>query len=193
MLGTFSSGMAQRVSLARAFLADPKVLLLDEPTRSLDPVSARDFREFLRRDVAGLRGCTILLATHSPEEAFDLCDRVAVLDQGRVLATGPSTTLLDRFGDEIYRVWTTMPAHPAFESPELRALATKRGVQPAEGSEWAFVELDVPGGPEAAQRALTSLVLAGVPVSRFERVSLSLADLLDRIVRASGSTGEIGR
>src|SRR5262245_8535234 len=77
LVGAFSSGMRQRLLIARALLARPKVLLLDEPTRSLDPISARAFRTFLRDEIAGRRNCAVLLATHNAEEAFDLCDRVA--------------------------------------------------------------------------------------------------------------------
>ncbi|HSH46152.1 MAG TPA: ABC transporter ATP-binding protein, partial [Longimicrobiales bacterium] len=83
MVGAFSSGMKQRLLIARALLGNPRVLLLDEPTRSLDPVSARRFRRFLREELAARQGCTVLLATHSADEAFDLCDRVAILDRGR--------------------------------------------------------------------------------------------------------------
>ncbi|HEX6964410.1 MAG TPA: ABC transporter ATP-binding protein, partial [Gemmatimonadaceae bacterium] len=86
MVAEFSSGMKQRLLIARALLSEPSVLLLDEPTRSLDPLSARRFRDFLRTEIAGNQGCTVLLATHSSEEAMELCDRVAVLDRGRLLA-----------------------------------------------------------------------------------------------------------
>ena len=91
----FSSGMKQRLLVARTLLARPSVLLLDEPTRSLDPISARSFRRFLREDVALAQGCTVLLATHNAEEAFELCDRVGVSalraarGNGRDVRVGP--------------------------------------------------------------------------------------------------------
>src|SRR5690606_22622681 len=70
MVGQFSSGMRQRLLIARALLAKPRVLLLDEPTRSLDPISARDFRRFLRDVIVGEEGCTVLLATHDADEVW---------------------------------------------------------------------------------------------------------------------------
>jgi ABC-2 type transport system ATP-binding protein len=84
----YSSGMKQRIAIARALLHDPPILLMDEPTRSLDPDSARSLRAFitdvLRRD----RAKTIVLATHNLHEAESLSDRVAILVRGRVRQVG---------------------------------------------------------------------------------------------------------
>ncbi len=81
---TFSTGMTQRLLLARALLNDPRVLFLDEPTRGLDPRSARDLHDIVRR--LAERGSTIFLTTHDMHEAEELCDRVAFLADGRVVA-----------------------------------------------------------------------------------------------------------
>ena len=80
----FSTGMRQRLVLARALLPEPSLLLLDEPTVGLDPQAARDLRE----RVLQLRdeGRTVLLTTHYMEEADQLCDRIAIVDHGRVVA-----------------------------------------------------------------------------------------------------------
>jgi len=80
----FSTGMRQRLVLARALLPDPELLLLDEPTVGLDPQSARDLRD----RVAALRdqGRTVVLTTHYMEEADQLCDRIAIVDHGRIVA-----------------------------------------------------------------------------------------------------------
>jgi ABC-2 type transport system ATP-binding protein len=181
LVGTFSSGMKQRLLIARALLARPRVLLLDEPTRSLDPISARALRAFLRDELVGRQGCTVLLATHSAEEAFGLCDRVAVLDRGRLLATGPVERLAQQVGDARYRAWTRDAHHPAW-----RALG-ERGVivhldSAVKEDEWTRVDVDVPGGLDEAAHVLDLLTCAGVRVARFERAPLTLAELLDRIV-----------
>ena len=81
---TFSTGMTQRLLLARALLNDPRVLFLDEPTRGLDPRSARDLHDIVRALAA--RGSTIFLTTHDMHEADELCDRVAFLADGRIAA-----------------------------------------------------------------------------------------------------------
>lgn len=98
MVGTFSTGTRQRLLIARALLGRPRVLLLDEPTRSLDPISARDFRRFLRESVVNAEGCTVLLATHDAEDVWELCDRVAVLDRGRLLVAEETMQLRARVG-----------------------------------------------------------------------------------------------
>ena len=83
---TFSTGMMHRLGLARAFLHAPAVLLLDEPTRSLDPLAAAEFRRFLRNDLVRQHGTTLLFASHTLSEVEELADRVAILDAGRLLA-----------------------------------------------------------------------------------------------------------
>jgi ABC-2 type transport system ATP-binding protein len=83
---TFSTGMMHRLGLARAFLHGPAVLLLDEPTRSLDPLAAAEFRRFLRDDLVRQHGTTLLFASHTLSEVEELADRVALLDRGRLLA-----------------------------------------------------------------------------------------------------------
>jgi len=80
----YSNGMKQRLLIARALLHEPRVLFLDEPTRGLDPGMARDVRRIVRTLADG--GLTVFLTTHYMEEAEQLCRRVAILDQGRIVA-----------------------------------------------------------------------------------------------------------
>ncbi len=93
MAGQLSSGLRQRLLVARALLPRPRLLLLDEPTRSLDPLTARELRRFLREELRDRMGVTILLATHNAEEALSLSDRVSVLHRGRLVAEGEPGTL----------------------------------------------------------------------------------------------------
>ena len=88
---TFSRGMKQRLHLARGLIADPPVLFLDEPTTGMDPVATRDFRDLVR-DLR-TEGRTILLTTHDMDEAEALCDRVALIDHGRLLRVEAPRTL----------------------------------------------------------------------------------------------------
>lgn len=114
----FSRGMLQRVHLARALVAEPEVLVLDEPTSGMDPNAAFGFLELVRELQA--QGTTILLTTHDMREAQELCHRVLLLDQGRIVARGTPGELLagladqrlvsvatatDRALDELRRTW----------------------------------------------------------------------------------------
>ena len=183
LVGQFSSGMKQRLLIARALLASPRILLLDEPTRGLDPLSARSLRTFLKDEICRKQGCTIVLATHNAEEAFDLCDRVAILAEGKVLTTGPARRLADEFADERYRVWTRTFDLAAFERLANLGLVLDINPRGQDADGWATLEVQVPGGHGGAARVLEALVADRVEIARFERVQPSLAELLERVQR----------
>jgi ABC-2 type transport system ATP-binding protein len=88
---TYSRGMKQRLHLARGLVSNARVLFLDEPTIGMDPLAARDFR-LLVKDLKA-SGCTILLTTHDMAEAEAVCDRVALIDKGRLLAVETPASL----------------------------------------------------------------------------------------------------
>lgn len=90
---TCSTGMLQRLSLARALLHSPEVLLLDEPTRSLDSASAAAFRAYLKNEIINRKRATLLFASHSISEVEDLADRVILLHQGSIKMFDSPTAL----------------------------------------------------------------------------------------------------
>ena len=83
---TLSTGQVHRLGLARAMIHRPSVLLLDEPTRSLDPMAASEFRRFLKTELVERHGTTVLFASHTLAEVEQLADRVALLDKGKLVA-----------------------------------------------------------------------------------------------------------
>jgi len=96
LVGKYSKGMKQRLALARAFLHRPELIYLDEPTSGLDPESAQQVRELIE-SLRVQNGHTVFLCTHHLDEAQRLCDRVAILNRGRVLAQGTLEELGNRF------------------------------------------------------------------------------------------------
>ncbi len=88
-----SSGIRQRILIARALLHDPAVLLLDEPTKSLDPASAQGLRGFIKETLADGLGKTVLIATHNLAEAESLGDQIAIMKDGRIHGCGSLDTL----------------------------------------------------------------------------------------------------
>lgn len=187
MVSEFSSGMVQRLLIARALLARPRVLLLDEPTRSLDPITARDFRAFLRRELTN-RGCAVLLATHNADEAFDLCDRVAVLERGRVLATGRAHDLVAAIHGRRFSVETTAGGEEFLRGLVGRGvvLSVARREVPvaAAPGAWTRVVVSVAGEDVAAAGAelVGALVGAGHAVASCAPEGTSLADLIQAVV-----------
>ncbi len=85
----YSCGMRQRLAIARGMLPDPNVLILDEPTKSLDPLGAEKLRGLIAEEIASKGGKTLIVATHQVAEAETLCDRVAILADQRVVAAPP--------------------------------------------------------------------------------------------------------
>jgi len=88
---TYSKGMIQRLQIARGLINDPEVIFMDEPTIGLDPVGARELREIIEK--LSQRGKTILLTTHYMYEADELCDRIAIIDKGRIVALDTPASL----------------------------------------------------------------------------------------------------
>jgi ABC-2 type transport system ATP-binding protein len=100
-IGTLSGGMRQRLGVAQAILNRPPILLLDEPVSSLDPEGRVDMLEVIRR-LGG--GSTVLFSTHILTDVERVCDRVAILDHGKLVTTGPMNELLERYARPIYRL-----------------------------------------------------------------------------------------
>lgn len=95
----YSSGMRQRLALGRSLLGDPKLLLLDEPTRGLDPGHAERFRIMVHDELMGRRGMTVLYATHSVAEMRDFCPRVVLMGAGKIVADGGFSEIEPYFPD----------------------------------------------------------------------------------------------
>jgi len=93
-----SSGMRQRMIIAKGFLIRTPIFFMDEPTVGLDPVSARDIRGYIKDKLSGELSETIVLTTHYMQEAEQLCDRVAIMDKGKIVACGSCQELKDMIG-----------------------------------------------------------------------------------------------
>jgi ABC-2 type transport system ATP-binding protein len=122
-----STGLRQKMNIVRGFLTDPDVLFLDEPTLGLDVAAARDVRLFIRRWMSDNRDRTLLLTTHYMVEADELCDRVAIVNAGRVLACDTPANLKRRLQrDSIFSLETTV-----LRDGEAAVLGTVPGVRTA--------------------------------------------------------------
>ncbi len=132
-VSTFSGGMKRRLEIARGILHSPEVLFLDEPTRGLDPQTRSHIWEYLR-ELRRREGITIFMTTHYMDEA-EVCDRIAIIDMGRIVALGTPDELKARVGGDVITIATTDNATSAAE------LASKFGLTPASDNGTLRVEV----------------------------------------------------
>jgi ABC-2 type transport system ATP-binding protein len=163
----YSLGMRQRLGVARSLLADPELLILDEPTNGLDPAGMHEFRDMIRGFVA--EGRTVLLSSHLLDEVEKICDAVAIVDRGRVVMQG-SIADLARGGEQTILIATSDEDRALTLLTESRAVAS--AVAEAEGIR-VRLRPDVEAEP-AADDIGRRLVLAGLAIRRFEPARASL-------------------
>jgi ABC-2 type transport system ATP-binding protein len=161
--GTYSLGMKQRLGVAAALLKDPELLILDEPTNGLDPAGMADMRALIRRLGTGQR--SVLLSSHLLGEVQQICDRVGVISQGRLIADAT----VDELRGSTALVLTAQPLDDA-----ARLAAELLGASRV-GRYDGRLRLDA--GPADAARLNQALVLAGVQVSELRTEERSLEEV----------------
>jgi ABC-2 type transport system ATP-binding protein len=170
-VGGYSKGMRQRMALARTLLHDPEVLFLDEPTSGLDPVAARQVNDLVAR-LSRERGHTVFLCTHNLVEAQRLCDQVAVLEHGRLIALGTPAELARQYGRAAGIEIEVDPGQSAAAAAVLRGLPGLRG-EVGEGG-----VLRVTGVPrEGIPDMLAALVAGQIKVYRVTPREPTLEDV----------------
>ena len=174
-VGTLSGGQKQRLALACALVGDPELLFLDEPTTGLDPQSRRQLWELVESLKA--EGRTILLTTHYMDEAERLCDRIAIVDRGKVIALGTPRELIASLGaDQI--VFFAVEGGEAAVTDEMlavsgRAVKARRAPRATDGG-W---ELQVDAPHEAIPALLDELVRRGARLTELRTHSPTLEDV----------------
>ena len=98
LVETYSKGMIQRLQIARGLINDPKIIFMDEPTVGLDPLGANMLRDIIRK--LKEEGRTVLLTTHYMQEADELCDRIAIINKGKIIAMDTPCELKKRYGEK---------------------------------------------------------------------------------------------
>jgi ABC-2 type transport system ATP-binding protein len=161
----YSLGMRQRLGVARSLLADPELLILDEPTNGLDPAGIHEFRDMIRGFVA--EGRTVLLSSHLLDEVEKICDEVAIVDQGKVVVQG-SIAELAAGGEQTILIATSD------EEQALAILSEHRGVKSAIAEPNGIRVTLGTDSVEAQDDISRRLVQAGLAIRRFEPARVSL-------------------
>ena len=174
--GTYSGGMRQRLGIAGALVHRPPVIVLDEPVSALDPEGRRDVLEL----IASLRGeTTVLFSTHVLADVERICDRVGILDHGRLVVEGSLAELLDRFALPVYRVEAEPGQAAALESlaARLRAADWVTGAAVEHG----LLTVAVADPDRAAHEILPAITAEGVSVISVARARPTLEDVFLRL------------
>jgi len=170
-VGGLSGGQKQRLALACALVGDPDFLFLDEPTTGLDPQARRQLWDLIERFRAS--GRTILLTTHYMDEAERLCDRVAIMDHGKVIAQGTPRELIASIGGEHLLEFSTGNAAAGLDREALERIDGIRDVRMEQGS----VRMMVTELHRAVPAVLDELSRQNVPLTELRTHSASLEDV----------------
>ena len=171
-----SGGEQQRFALAASLVNDPELVILDEPTTGLDPVSRRDLWALVGqvRD----RGATVIVTTHYMEEAEEHCDRLAIINHGRLLASGTPRELIDRIeGSYAVKLVTSKP----LTGEQLETLAHRAEAVPVTEGNTCLLRLH--NDASALQTLLDEVARAGVALEQLEITPVTLEDVFIELTR----------
>jgi len=191
---TYSRGMLQRLGIADALLKDPEILILDEPTASIDPLGVVEILRLLRRLVKE-RGMAILLSSHLLSQVQSVCDRVGIFASGRLIGLGTVDELAARFGGLATRLRVEVDPLVALDEGDFSdRLASIPGVsavhRPGGPSDGWEVEVDPPGARDDVRRAvLRSMAEGDVPIVGISALVPSLDDIYRRALAETTAGG----
>jgi ABC-2 type transport system ATP-binding protein len=199
-VGAFSKGMKQKLAIARALIHKPSVLLLDEPTSALDAESARSIRELIL-ETARRYGHTILISTHNMDDASRLCDRIAILNHGRIIASGREDEIAmeiqrkrKSLGDRVDPIILKISMFETGAFSVQRLITSVKGVtdarQSRDGPRYLFEFMIEPRMTELEVDLLTakiisSIVALGGEITSAQVVGPSLEDSYMKIIELS--------
>jgi ABC-2 type transport system ATP-binding protein len=180
-IGTYSGGMRQRLGIAAALVHRPSVIILDEPVSSLDPEGRRDVLNLIH----DLRGSTtVLFSTHVLADVERICDRVGILDRGRLVVEGPLESLLDRYALPVYR----LEAEPG-QTRELETLAERLRTLPwvtETRAEHGLLTVAVADPATAGRELLGEVVASGIAIISLARARPTLEDVFLQLTGTNG-------
>lgn len=182
----FSTGMRQRLAIARGLLTDPEILFMDEPTRSLDPPAAYTLRQFIKEKLVEEQGKTLFLASHIMEEVEYLCNRISVLNKGQILACG-TVAEVRRMVNKRQLYSLGLHYVPDGLLPKLSQLDGVISIQPdhsllSQNGSYFAVEVQDNGHPVIPQ-VVDTIVRSGGQIAACVPVEASLSEALTRILK----------
>lgn len=182
MFKDYSTGMKQRLAIARGLLCDPDIVLLDEPTRSLDPYTSHHMRTFIKEKIVGHKKRTAILATHNLQEAEELCTHVAIIKDGRIMTQGTMEKVKSKISSQWHRI-------------RLSAGSLTKDI----GNFPGVIESRAAHTPDQLEvktkdisEVLRSILEEGAVIKECNHIKPSLEDIFSKVIEAEGS-GREGR
>ncbi len=179
---TYSRGMKQRLGLADVLMRDPEVVILDEPTLGIDPKGIQDFLKLIHR-LSRDNGLTVLLSSHHLHQVQQICDRVGIFVEGRLLVEGEIETLSgELFDQESFEITveSTETVNPGGFLEELRSLKPIQNVDITEN------KVNVSAAQEVTPQIIEILVRHGIPIKNLQKREFGLDEIYHRYFEESG-------
>lgn len=180
LVQNLSTGQKMKVAFCRALVHDPPILLVDEAERGLDPRASREFRKFLKEELQQKQRKTILLCTHNMEILDELCDRIALINKGQIIALGtPERLKLSLKQKHILKIQTRNPIPDTL----LQGLPNIGKINSSNEDEFYFTDIEIENGTEVANDILQRIYSANISVDEF---NLKVATLEDVFLKLTG-------
>jgi ABC-2 type transport system ATP-binding protein len=180
----YSTGMRQKLAIARGLLTDPDIIFMDEPTKALDPITAHHIRELVKERVMGDQKRSVLYATHNLQEAEELCDRLAIISNGTIQYAGTVAALKNRYRhDARYIVRVRHAERNLFDKfkaiPSIKSLSLHTNGSSHDSIQF---EVELERGNGNIAHIINELSKAGGKVSSFYEKEPTLEEVFSRVV-----------
>jgi len=187
MFKDYSTGTKQRLAIARGLLTDPEVIFMDEPTRSLDPITAQSLRKLIKENLVEGEKKTVVFATHNLQEAEEMCDRIAIIHKGEVKIAGEVGEVKRGFNsDKRYVIRLKAPENGLLKRirnmPFIKEVMPIPNVSLTKGTE---LEIQTKEGGAVSQVIKEIVNMNGEIYSLYEK-EISLGELFSKIVESEG-------
>ncbi len=179
-LNKLSTGMVQRINLVRGLITDPKILFLDEPTLGLDVEGGRIVREIIKTWIGEREGRTVLLTTHYMAEADELCDRIAIINRGKLVACDTPENLKASISQDKY-FEITVPYSKDLREEFLTNINGKVSIRDFPENGESLISLSLGEDKEIAN-FITILTQRGLEIKTFRKVEPTLEDVFIKLV-----------
>jgi len=183
MFKDYSTGMRQKLAIARGLLTEPPILFMDEPANGLDPVSAHNLKQLVKEKLTGEKKKTVIFATHNLRDAEELCSRIAIIRNGEVGFAGKMEEIKLQFrGSKRYMLKLRSPEIGHME--KIHNMAAVKKVTPLSNGSSGLTEIEIETGQDSAgiQGFVRDIVDMGGEIFSVYEVEPTLEDLFSRIV-----------